>query len=85
MRSIPALAGEPRQVIPRWTNGLGTLVGLPTRSIPALAGEPEAIRRPRMRINGGVYPRVGGGTALAGPHRDVSNAWGLSPRWRGNP
>ena len=50
-------------------------------SIPACAGEPN---RPHLccRIDG-VYPRVCGGTSVAGVKRWAD--YGLSPRVRGNP
>ena len=51
------------------------------RSIPAWAGEPPKPKPLRRRR--GVYPRVGGGTALVLPQ--LPPAQGLSPRGRGNP
>ena len=55
--------------------------GSRARSIPAWAGEPTRPSRP-VAISR-VYPRVGGGTpSLAGRG---SQAYGLSPRGRGNP
>ena len=50
------------------------------RSIPACAGEPVASRRLPTGLR--VYPRVCGGTAVAGVV--VAHPQGLSPRVRGN-
>ena len=50
------------------------------RSIPACAGEPT--KRMRQRRRCWVYPRVCGGTELITFRSN--NAWGLSPRVRGN-
>ena len=52
-----------------------------TRSIPACAGEPGTADPALHQLR--VYPRVCGGTALAGAER--LNDQGLSPRVRGNP
>ncbi len=49
-------------------------------SIPARAGEPAPAFLPAVHV--GVYPRAGGGTE-SGLHRTL-NAYGLSPRGRGN-
>ena len=53
----------------------------PPWSIPACAGEPRSSRNWRRRP--AVYPRVCGGTGVAGNHNGVRV--GLSPRVRGNP
>ena len=50
------------------------------RSIPAQAGEP--VLEMLSDLCCGVYPRAGGGTAYAAPHRRSDE--GLSPRRRGN-
>ena len=50
------------------------------RSIPACAGEP--VPPPTAVPTGGVYPRVCGGTDLAGTVLELRQ--GLSPRVRGN-
>ena len=52
---------------------------VPVRSIPACAG--EAFGEPHPRRNGGVYPRVCGGSYA--PPMDGFRAGGLSPRVRG--
>ena len=74
-----------------WTRGLsprvrGNLRRRPRAlrragSIPACAGEPRFRRVCRGRVS--VYPRVCGGTGLAGAGR--CDGRGLSPRVRGNP
>ena len=51
------------------------------RSIPACAGEPGIHSLAKRGLR--VYPRVCGGTVLAGV--DIPSTWGLSPRVRGNP
>ena len=53
---------------------------LPGRSIPACAGEPNT--GPEPGKDGGVYPRVCGGTGTGPPRRRFRR--GLSPRVRGN-
>ena len=57
------------------------LPGVCGRSIPACAGEPQ--HRRRQLASRRVYPRVCGGTLLAG--RPPGRWKGLSPRVRGNP
>ena len=52
----------------------------PTRSIPACAGEPASF--PRTDAMTTVYPRVCGGTPAL--RLKLWQAWGLSPRVRGN-
>ena len=49
-------------------------------TIPACAGEPPSTPPPSPSVRD--YPRVCGGTALAGHHS--TRRWGLSPRVRGN-
>ena len=51
------------------------------RSIPAWAGEP--VRSSYTKPTKQVYPRVGGGTLCFAAW--LWQAWGLSPRGRGNP
>ena len=59
----------------------GQVEGERGRSIPACTGEP-VIRNP-IRLVGGVYPRVHGGTSRTVYVVDADG--GLSPRARGNP
>ena len=92
IRSIPACAGEPRQIslTHLGADGLSPRVRgnrldsmpptLSTWSIPACAGEPRQARCPAG--GGRVYPRVCGGTETKMERGTMQG--GLSPRVRGN-
>ena len=80
-------ADQPRDIRPglspraRGNRVTLTITSNVTGSIPACAGEPTPAVHRKCRKK--VYPRVRGGTALAG--RVNRSSQGLSPRARGNP